>query len=218
MFPLNIIRRVEFTRDSVGGEIAEARNNLVAKCLRYENDKVELDSIFWLDDDVLPTRGALVKLYDHHVPVAAGAYFLKGDPTLPLIFPGRGAGTAKFAPNHVGPMWGVIGGLTLVKGGVYKALAEHVGKDKYGRPEWYKTDKEYTVEDGLLNCGGTEDLYFCNLLPKIGVTPLVDCTKHAFGFHYDMETNKGYPLAQFAQWSQAKPVTWETDNGTVTWE
>jgi len=215
LWPLNMGRQVMMKHDSVGGEIAETRNSIVVDCLNLETDSLEVDSLFWVDDDVLLTRGALVQLYSHHKPIVAGCYFTKSDPSIPLLFPERMGGTAPFVPNKVVPMWGVGMGVTLVKMDVYKALIPKVGRDKYGRPEWYRTNREYKVEDGMLDCGGTEDLFFCELAAKEGITPIADCSKHAFGWHHDRETGQGYPKEQFDQWKSAKQIVWP--DGTV-WE
>lgn len=218
MWPLNTVKRVTMLRDHVGGEIAETRNMLVKTAFGFENSQMELDSIFWLDDDVIVSRGALLQLYQHHAPVAAGCYFLKDSPDTPLIFPERLGGTSKFVPDTIQSVWGVHSGLTLVKADVYRSLARIVPKDKYGNDEFYKTNTHHKVEDGVLDFGGTEDLHFCDLLPQIGVRPVADMTKWTFGFHYDLDRHTGYPSKQYAEWSQAKPVTWDVDGKTVVWE
>lgn len=224
LWPMNIGRRILFLEDDKGGEIAEARNKIVSMALSLENDSVEVDALFWVDDDVLVSNGALLQLYSHHAPIAAGVYFTKGEPYEPLLFPGRVQGSAKWVPGFVGPMWGVAGGLTLVKASVYKQLLPFVARDKYGNPQWYRTDKKYTLEgegDSLsLNCGGTEDLFFCHLVSQHlpGVVPIADCGKWTTGWHYDMATKSGYPKEQFDQWKQGNPVVWKTSEGEVVWE
>lgn len=219
IWPMNMGRRLCFEQDSKGGEIAESRNSLVRKCLSFESERCEIDSIFWLDDDVLPTRGALLQLYNHHSPIASGVYFTKGEPSQPLIFPGRVQGTAKFVPDQVIKAWGHGMGLCLVKMDVYRQLLQKgLPKDKYGNPEWYKTTREFKMEGDMLDCGGTEDLYFLDMVSKIGITPVVDCGKWAFGFHFDAAKSEGFPKKQFAQWSSAKAVEWDTDAGTVKWD
>lgn len=219
MWPMNVGRAHQFVRDAVGGEIAETRNAIVQKCLDMEKQNVEIDSLFWLDDDVLPTRAALIQLYSHHRDIASGAYFTKGEPGQPLVFPGRLQGTAPWEPDRVLEAWGHGMGLCLVKASVYKRmLAEGLSKDKYGRPQWYKTPQEYRLEGQMLDCGGTEDLYFLDAANQFGYKPLVDCGKWTFGFHYDRESHRGYPEKQFEQLRTGQPVTWETPSGTVTWK
>lgn len=219
--PLNIGRRVCFVRDDIGGQIAETRNKIVADAMRLENDRMEIDSLFWVDDDVLVSRGALMQLYGHHRPIASGVYFLKGDPSVPLLMPGRVQGTDPFVPNKVYDCWGVGMGLCLVKMDVYRRmLAGGLPTDKLGNPEWYKTVKEYSLQGDMLDSGGTEDLYFLDAAQKVdqAFKPLADCGKWAFGWHYDLATHKGWPEPQFKQWSAGKKVVWETKDGTVEWE
>lgn len=215
-WPLNMGRRVDFIRDSIGGEIAESRNFLVDKNFKLAaKSGVEIDSFFWVDDDVLIFQTALLQLYNHHLPMVSGVYFTKCETCEPLIFPSKGGGTLKFEPDKLIEVWGHGMGLTLVKADLYLKLAETVGKDKYGRPEWYKTVNEYKIEGAMLNGGGTEDLYFCDLVAQLGVKTFVDTSKHAFGFHYDRKRNIGYPLPQYRQFEKAEAVTWPDG---VVWE
>ena len=220
MWPLSIGKKVLFIRDSVGNEVAETRNKIVTTALALDRPGLRVHSLFWVDDDVLISRAALVRLYEHHADIAAGVYFLRGEPGQPLIFPRRGHGTAQFEPNRIlMNMWGAGMGLTLIRADVYKDMLPSVGKDKYGNPEWYKTVRQYTVEGNMLNCGGTEDLYFFDAAWRLGYRPIVDCGKWTFGWHFDLATQRGYPEKQFAQWSAQKPVTWEMSDGrVVTWE
>lgn len=220
LWPLNIGKRHLFLRDSVGGEIAETRNRIVKMALELENDQVEVDSLFWVDDDVLITQGALLQLYTHHKPIVSGVYFTKSQIPEPLIFPARLHGTAPFVPDQVLEVWGHGMGLTLVKADVYRRMERELQlpKDKHGATEFYKTNREYKVEGQMLDCGGTEDLYFLDMAGRLGYRPAVDCGKWAFGFHYDLARHRGYPEPQFKQWAAAQPVTWQTDKGLVTWE
>lgn len=221
MWPMNCGRRNVFMRDAVGGEIAETRNKIVAQCLAFDSEKVEIDSLFWVDDDVLITRAALLRLYEHRRPIASGVYFTKGEPGQALIFPSRLGGTLPFIPDKVyESVWGHGMGLTLVRAEVYRRMRDELRLplDKYGSPEWYKTVREYKVEDNMLDCGGTEDLYFLEEASKIGSTSLVDCGKWTFGFHFNHQTQQGYPTEQFNQWSRPEPVKWRTEKGEVSWE
>jgi hypothetical protein len=214
--PLNMGVKFSFVQDDGDEEqIADARNHLVVDAFKMENDSTEVDSIFWVDDDVLVNPGALLALYNHHVPIASGVYFTKCELPEPLIFPGRLCGTVKFqADRIIKDCWGHGMGLCLVKMGVYRSLMDHgLPLDNHGNPQWYMTTKEHSIEDGMLNCGGTEDLYFCQRCRDIGILSLVDCTKHAFGWHYDMASGTGYPIEQFKSYRKAEPIVW--DNGVV---
>ncbi len=221
-YPLNYGRLFMPVLDDIGGTIDSCRNQCVARTLMMEDDRAEITHILWLDDDVIFCPSVLRRLMSHGRDIASGVYFLKDDVPEPLIFPERFCGTVPFVPDQVKEYWGCGSGLTLVKTGVYKRMLEEL-KLPMGRegkwPEWYRTTcaDDNEVCDGVKNGGGTEDLYFCELASKIGVKPLVDTSRHAFGFHYDSRTNKAYPLPQWEQYAAGQPITWDTPAGTVTW-
>lgn len=218
-WPQNIGKYIHFIQDDKADEIAETRNRIVSEILALEDKhNVAIDSLFWVDDDVIVTAGSLLQLYSHQRPIASGVYFTKGEPSNPLIYPERLGGVSPFVPDRVFEVWGHGMGLALVKAEVYKKLAKQVGKDKYGRPAWYKTNREFKVMNGMLDCGGTEDLYFCDKAGKRGYQPLVDCSKHAFGWHYDLKAGVGYPRRQWGQWAKQQSVTWQTPTGKVVWK
>jgi hypothetical protein len=217
---MNIGKKLMFVQDSAGDMIAETRNRIVADAFAFEaKAEVEFDSLFWVDDDVLVSPGALLALYNHHAPIVSGVYFTKCELPEPLIFPSRLGGTAKFVPNTiVKNAWGHGMGLTLVRMEVYRKMAAAgLPNDRYGHPEFYKTVREMKMEGELLDCGGTEDLYFCEAAAKLGYKSIIDCTKQAFGWHFDMATGKGYPEPQFARYAKCEPIEWDTDEGTVIW-
>lgn len=232
--PMNTVKGSIFWIDKVGGMIAECRNAAVAKVLTFDSDQVEVDSIFWLDDDVICSPGALRQLYHHDTPIASGVYFTKeeGNFAEPLIFPGRCAGTAKYIPAPDGEqksseMWGHGMGLTLVKMDVYRRMRDELQLplDCNGQPEWYRTTSgEINQEGNCLDMGGTEDLFFLHNAAKLGYKPIVDFTKYAFGFHYCSVRKKGYPEKQWEQYEAAlggsgKPIEWpQPDGSVITWK
>lgn len=219
--PLNTGYSEAFGKDSVGGEIAEGRNGCVATALSYESDRREITHLFWLDDDVVAPRSALMALMRHDADIASGVYFTKGEPCEPLIFPGRGCGTTPFVPDRVFETWGHGMGLALVRTSVYKRmLAElNLPRDRYGRPAWYKTPSAEDAEivDETLFVGGTEDLYFLHRAGQMGYRPIVDTSRYAFGWHVNSETGLGYPLKQWKQYRARQPIVWDTPDGPVTW-
>jgi hypothetical protein len=230
LWPMNYIKGVDYQVDSNGGEVAEMRNKIVARVLGFEDDRKEMAAIFWVDDDVIVTRGALMQLMSHDKPMVSGVYFTKlpGKLSEPLIFPNKGGGTDRFVPapsdeERSYEVWGHGMGLTLVKADVYRRMRDELKLplDKYGNPEWYRTTgraEDITVEDGVIGANGTEDLFFCENAAKLGYKPLIDCSKHAFGFHYDLSTGKCYPEEQWKQYQNRKPIVWQTPDGPVTWE
>lgn len=219
LWPQNIGKYVHFTQDVKGDEIAETRNRIVSDVLALEEKHyVEIDSVFWVDDDVIVAAGALLQLYAHQRDIVSGVYFTKGEPSNPLIYPERLAGVSTFVPDTAMDVWGHGMGLCLVKAGVYRKMAKRCPKDKYGRPQWYKTNREMKLVGGMLDCGGTEDLHFLDRAGKLGYQPMVDCSKHAFGWHYDLKTGQGYPKRQWNQWAKNQSVTWQTPEGRVVWK
>jgi hypothetical protein len=169
-----------------------------------------------------------MQLMSHDRDIVSGVYFTKapGMITRPLIFPSRLGGESRFtpAPND-GQLsveaWGHGMGLTLIKPDVYVRMDRELKlpKDKYGNPQWYRTTAgrpDYVhVEDGVMDYGGTEDLYFLDNAAKLGYKPLVDCSKHAFGFHHDKAKNQGYPEAQWADKVANRPIRWPQPDGSV---
>jgi hypothetical protein len=221
MWPMNTGYSHAFVRDVAGNEIAETRNAAVSIAMRYENEYREVSHIFWIDDDVLIQPRALLRLLSHQRDIASGCYFLKCDPTEPLIFPGKGAGTTPFIPNQTFETWGHGMGVCLVRMEVYKRTRDELElpPDKYGNPTWYKTThaENAVVENGSLYVGGTEDLYFLDAAWKIGYRPLMDTSADAFGFHFDSRNRQGYPIKQWNQFQSGQPIEWETPDGIVRW-
>lgn len=232
--PMNMLKGSIFMVDEVGGMIAECRNAAVARVLKdYDDERQEAEAVFWLDDDVIPSPGALRQLHWHDKPIVSGVYFTKEPDALaqPLIFPSPVGGTLKYQPAPDGEqrseqVWMGSMGLSLVKVEVYKRmLAElELGKDVNGNPQWYKTTCGQVEQDGdALDLGGTEDSFFMALAAKLGYTCTVDMTKYAFGFHYDAHSRCGFPQPQWRQYVAAlagshKPLEWPMPDGTtVTW-
>lgn len=224
VWPTNIGRAPLMSRDMKGGEVGQMRNKMVKIILQMADaQNVELDSIFWLDDDVIVSRFALVTLRAHDVDIAAGVYFTKLDSGAdPLIFSGGGAGTMPFRPNEVFESWGYAQGLSLVKADVYRRMQKELdlGEDEYGSPCWYKQPDFAVKRDGSLCLGGTEDFHFFRNAELLGYRPLVDCTKHTFGFHYDLGRKLGFPIPQWSQFIKREPIIWPKNrhHEEVIWE
>lgn len=216
MWPLNTGRISVFV---VGKPVAEARNEAVTRALAFENNEREVSQIFWVDDDVLIARTALIKLYQHYAPIVSGVYFSKGDVSEPLIFPGRGCGSLPYIPDQVIETWGHGSGLTLINTDVYRKMQKELNLplDKFGNVEWYKTPIEPNYDGTVLWCGGTEDLFFCENARKLGYKSIVDCTSDAFGWHFDRATGKGFPRQQFNAGKTGQPIVWNTPDGPKEW-
>lgn len=225
-WPFNRTKAVLYVEDDVGNEIAEARNKLVAESLARESDTMEIEGIFWVDDDVILVSSLALRALDsHHVPICSGVYFSKEEYPQPLVFPAVGQGVDQFVPDKAYEVWGHGMGLTLVRMEVYRRMRDEldIGIDKYGNPQWYKTpgkedaDRPPAIRDGIMDMGGTEDLYFCSQAAKLGYKPVIDTGRHAFGFHMDMKTRRCYPPKQWEQYRKNQPIVWPTPDGDVIW-
>jgi len=220
LWPINIGRSLVF---KVGMPVAEGRNACVQHALALEGPTCEVDSLFWLDDDVVPQPEAILRLYSHYKPIVSGVYFTKDKVfPQPLILPGKAAGTDEFIPDKVYETYGHGMGLVLVKMDIYKRLLEKgLPKDKNNNPEWYRTSLGCINDPlgGNIDAGGTEDTVFLEKIKAdLGISTFIDTSKHAFGWHRDRMTGECYPLKQWHECREGKPITWETSQGTFTWD
>lgn len=176
----NIVN-IEFYAD--GMEVGVARDKVARQCLSH--DPVP-EYLAFLDDDVLPMYDWFLKLFQRaqwnpDYDVFAGVYTVKGGPHPdPLIYAGEG----------IGPYWDwAIGdilttdghgissvhmGLTLIRTSVFQRLidAKVVDDEAGGEEPFFKTVNEM---DGVgRKRQGTEDIYFCSKLRKIGAKIMVD--------------------------------------------
>jgi len=212
LWPMNVGKGFIPGMDQVGNEVGEMRNKLVALVLEQaQKSGHDLEGIFWIDDDVIVNKMALLKLASHDRDIAAGVYFCKGDLGEPLIFSGGQTGTMKFLPDETFEAWGWAQGLSYVRAEVYTRMAEDLdlGKDKYGNPCWYKKP-DFGIDEttGQMTVGGTEDFHFFTNANKLGYRCLVDCSKFAFGWHYDHAAKTAYPKRQWEQYIRREPVIW----------
>jgi hypothetical protein len=211
VWPMNVSRGIIPMMDQVGGEIAECRNRCVKMILEMERPgEIDVHSIFWLDDDVITHRMAICALARHERPIASGVYFCKGEVGAPLIFPGPSQGTMAFRPNETMEAWGWAQGLCLIEAGVYKRMRDEcdLGEDKYGSPRWYHKPDFAFDKNGFLTAGGTEDFPFFQRAGELGYKPLIDCSKFAFGWHYDMAKKVAFPRKQWDAFLHRQPIVW----------
>jgi len=224
LWPTNMSKSFLPARDLKGNEIGQMRNRLVHSAFLFEkHNDVKIHSLMWIDDDVLVHRFAMLQLARHDVDIAAGVYFTKCDVAEPLIFEGGSSGCANFKPDTVEEHWGYAQGLSLVKMDVYRRMEEELElpKDEYGATQFYKSP-EFGVDQktGALILGGTEDFIFFDNASKMGIRPIVDSTKFAFGWHFDLAHQQGYPRQQWDQWVRREPVVWPArgDIQEVVWD
>lgn len=222
IWPMNTGKGFIPVMDQKGGEIGEMRNRLVTLALQFEAAQdIDLEYLMWIDDDVIVGRMALLALAQHDRDIASGVYFSKNDMPQPLIFDGPSSGTARWEPDKLLEKWGWAQGLSLVRLAVYKRMRDelNLGVDKYGNPAWFKEPEFGKDEQGNITLGGTEDFHFFENASKLGYRPLIDCTKHAFGWHYDAALKTGYPKRQWEQYVRREPIVWPLkDGGEVVWE
>jgi len=221
VWPMNTSRAFMPLVDQRGDNIGETRNRLVKMVLDSEQaTNVEIEYVMWLDDDVIIQRPVLLALLSHDRDIASGVYFSKTDHAEPLIFSGPGSGSLKFKPDEIFEAWGWSNGLCVIKTAVYKRMMDELdlGVDQYGNPCFYKQPDFGVNEQGNLQLGGTEDFHFFENCSKLGYRPIIDCRKHAFGFHYDAEAKTAYPKPQWQQFLRREPIVWpKPEGGEVVW-
>jgi hypothetical protein len=211
IWPMNKGKGILPTTDHVGGEIAEMRNRLIAMMLAAdEAGPAKVTHVMWLDDDVVIGPAAMLALASHDRDIASGVYFSKFEKAEPLIFDGPSAGTGKFVPGQTRESWGWSQGLSLVKLDVYRRMRDEMdlAKDKYGCPAWYESSFQQAMKNGNFHAPSTEDFPFFDKCNKLGYRCLQDMTREAFGFHYDLSADQGYPIAQWNQFKRREPIIW----------
>ncbi len=217
IWPMNTGKAFIPMIDLIGGQIAEMRNRLVTIALDYKKTHdADMEYVMWLDDDVICSHMAMCRLLSHNRDIASGVYFCKGETgNEPLIFAGPSSGTMKFIPDEVFEAWGWAQGLCVIRTEVYERMRDELdlGVDRYGNPNWYKVPDFGVDANGCITTGGTEDFHFFGNAAKLGYRPLIDCTKFAFGFHYDLGTKLGYPVQQWEQWVKMQHIVWPEQYG-----
>jgi len=140
-----------------GYSVPDARNFVCAKCL---NEGFEW--VFFVDDDCIIPRNALVKLISDNEKVVGGMYYRKYLPieSVPMI---EVNGIPAIVENYeIGDLYPdclvLPSGCTLIHRSVIEAI----------EPPWYKS---FTIEG---RAALTEDTYFCSKLRTAGFKPLLD--------------------------------------------
>ncbi len=223
IWPMNKGKGVMPVTDHVGGEIAEMRNRLVSMMIAAnEAGSAKVTHVMWLDDDVVIGPAAMLALASHDRDIASGVYFSKFEKAEPLIFDGPSSGTGKFLPNQVRDSWGWAQGLSLVKLEVYQRMKDELNldTDKYGCPAWYESPFQQAMKNGNFSSPSTEDFPFFDKCNKLGYTCIQDMSREAFGFHYDLNTDQGYPKKQWDQFKRREPIVWPAhgDCEEVVWK
>jgi glycosyltransferase involved in cell wall biosynthesis len=209
----------------VGKEVGDARNEIVAKALRIEEDDPSLrcSHVFFLDDDVLFHPDALLKLLSHNRPIVSGLYYTKSSVPTPLVLHGDFGGTARsWTPGELVECAGHGMGLTLIDADVFRRMRDEggFGADPFGNPAWFKTtrdDLRIRPEGVPQVFNQTEDMAFLTRAAALGYQPAVDTSASAFGWHLDTKTMTAYPQKQWAEFLKTGQITWPTETGDVVW-
>lgn len=196
----------------LGYGIDDAYNLIVNRAMQQ---KVEW--LLIIEDDVIVPNNLFVKINDYmekgDIPVVSGLYYLKGVPTQPLVFRGRGNGS--YSDFKIGKkVWcdGVPMGCLLIHTSIlkyfhdkepeYKVSTGEIVKKVFETPRRQFYDPQ---AQGWFTHMGTQDLYFCDrvieqkVLKKTGWEKigrkrypfLVDTT--IFCKHIDRTTGRQYP-------------------------
>jgi hypothetical protein len=153
-----------------GYSVPDARNIVLSKCL---NEGFEW--VFFVDDDVIVPRNALVKLISNNEKVVGGIYYRKYFPieSVPMI---EVNGVPSIVDNYgIGDLFPdclvLSSGCTLIHRSVIESI----------EPPWYKS---FTVEG---RAALTEDTYFCSKLRTAGFKPVLDTSIQCI--HVDRENS-----------------------------
>ena len=208
-----------------GLEVGLARNEAVRRALDVEvaDPTRRCSHLFFVDDDVFVHPDALLKLMEHGRPIVSGLYYAKTSVPTPLILHSQDGGTARsWRPGELVECWAHGMGLTLIEADVFRRLRDEgvVGTDERGNPAWFATSKDVTVltprgTQGVHN--QTEDVHFLRRAATLGYQPAVDTSVQTFGFHWEDREQRAYPLKQWAEFTAKRTITWDTDEGQVTW-
>ncbi len=196
----------------MGYLVAEAQNILAQAAIR--------DNYEWLflhEDDVVLPLDAFLRLNEYmqkgDVPIISGLYYLKGKPSEPVVYRGRGTGC--YGDFKIGQkIWvdGIPTGCMLIHTSILKALykeseeylAMNVKTRKIfetPRKVWF--DPETNKRESAI---GTSDLYFCDRIIKDDIFKKAGWSKFAkkkypylvdtslLCGHIDLRTGVIYPV------------------------
>lgn len=196
----------------MGYNIDDAYNVIAKKAI-----EMKVDWLITIEDDVLIPTDCFLKFQKYtkkgDIPVVSGVYYLKGEPTEPLIFRGRGTGAFEdWKPGQ--KVWcdGLPMGCLLIHMSLIQWMWKHT--EEYQTPDGvvvrrvFETPQRsyYDLDSGgYSRMCGTQDLYFFdqlisnNVFKKTGwhtiarkKYPLL-CDTSIFCKHIDRQTGRMYP-------------------------
>jgi hypothetical protein len=196
----------------LGYSIDDAYNNIVKK---FYDDNFEW--LLLIEDDVLIPVDCFKKIGDYinheNVPIVSGLYYLKAEPTKPLVFRGRGNGA--YINFEIGDrVWcdGLPFGCLLINGRVLRYMYENSETYQDVRGNVLKrviqSPQRILIDPstwGAHSHAGTQDLFFFdrilneNILAKTGWKKYARrkypflCDTSIFCRHIDLQTGRQYP-------------------------
>jgi hypothetical protein len=197
---------------SIGYNIDDAYNCIVKKAL-----DLNVDWLITIEDDVLIPADLFLKLDEYQakgdIPIISGLYYLKAEPTLPLIF--RGRGNSAYTKFKIGDkVWcdGLPMGCLMIHTSILKWMWDHTAEYKacdgsvlrkvFETPQKVFYDPE---SQGYARKCGTQDLYFFDqllkhdVLSKTGWKEIAKkqypflCDTSLFCRHIDRNNGRQYP-------------------------
>jgi hypothetical protein len=198
--------------NAIGFSIEDAYNLITKKAI-----ELDVEWILIIEDDVIIPPDCFLKMTEHMIandkPIVSGLYYLKANPTQPLIFRGRGNGA--FTDFKIGDkVWcdGVPMGCLLVSATILKYMWENSPEykvcDGQKTRRVFETPRKQFLDPqtgGLFNLMGTQDLYWCDRILDGGVLKKSGWKKIArkkypflvdtsiFCKHIDLNTGIAYP-------------------------
>jgi hypothetical protein len=162
-----------FIEQPWGFNVPDARNFIVEKAL-----KEGADWIFFVDDDTIIPRNALVQLFRHNVPVSGGTYYRKYHPleSVPMF---EAEDTTPYAMDGKASIGEVMHNVLVLPSG---CTLIHTDVFKKMEPPYYKA---FTV-DG--RAAVTEDTYFCQRARDMGLDVVLDTNVQCL--HVDKTTGQ----------------------------
>lgn len=204
-----------------GMEVGDARSRIAARCLELESQP---EFLLFLDYDVLMPPDAFTKLFFRartlpDYDIYAGVYCCKWhSPPDPLIYGEHGQGSiwdwavGDILTTESHGVKTVHMGLTLIRVSAFQKLLDAGlvhgdGTDQDDCPFFKTTDETRTVDaksGAGLTKAGTEDVFFCDLLSRIGGKILVDTS--VLAGHEDKRTGVvyGLPMDRYGPSGRAK--------------
>jgi hypothetical protein len=172
-----------------GKDIDEARNAIVELAMKHE-----IKYLFFLDDDVTPTKNVIAKFVyyleqPHHkdVMVLGGIYCSKTDPPVPLVFKQTDGSSGPSYDWKMGDVFeceGLATGCMMIRMELFSQLE---------KPFFKTVDEPSTPTTGTTVV--TDDLYFCKKVREKGFKIVAD--SNIWGLHWDVD-GKYYDMPQDA--------------------